>query len=369
MPSFSDLRLDTPRLHLRPLQPDDAPALFAIHADPAFMRYWSSTPWTSLGQAQALIEGDLRDLAAGAHLRLGIVRRADGRLIGTASLFNLSAQNRRAEVGYGIASDCWRQGYVSEALDALLDHAFGPMGLRRLEADIDPRNIASARSLEKLGFQREGLLRERWIVGGEVSDSALYGLLAPQRRRPAPPRPPAPPEAGVTVRALGLEDVAAYRDLMLLAYRLAPEAFTSTAEERAALPTSWWAQRVSAGDGRSQAFGAFLGRRLVGAVAMEYGERLRTRHQAHLVGMFVDAAARRRGAGLALVQAALAHARDSRGARLVQLTVTEGNTEALRLYRAAGFTEWGVQPLAVATDSGLRGKVHMACVFPAGAVA
>ena len=56
------------------------------------------------------------------------------------------------------------------------------IGLNRLEADIDPRNVASAGLLERLGFVREGLLRERWIVGDEVSDSALYGLLASDRR-------------------------------------------------------------------------------------------------------------------------------------------------------------------------------------------
>ena len=61
---------------------------------------------------------------------------------------------------------------------ALIGFAFGELGLNRLEADIDPRNLASARSLESLGFTREGLLRERWIVNGEVSDTALYGLLA-----------------------------------------------------------------------------------------------------------------------------------------------------------------------------------------------
>jgi RimJ/RimL family protein N-acetyltransferase len=53
------------------------------------------------------------------------------------------------------------------------------MGLHRIEADIDPRNTASARCLERLGFVKEGLLRERWIVEGEVSDSAIYGLLQP----------------------------------------------------------------------------------------------------------------------------------------------------------------------------------------------
>lgn len=66
---------------------------------------------------------------------------------------------------------------MHEALGALISYAFENLALHRLEADIDPRNTASARSLERLGFQREGLLRERWIVAGEVSDTAFYGLL------------------------------------------------------------------------------------------------------------------------------------------------------------------------------------------------
>ncbi|VWB67210.1 GCN5 family acetyltransferase [Burkholderia territorii] len=66
---------------------------------------------------------------------------------------------------------------MSEAAFALIEHAFGTLNLRRIEADIDPRNVASARLLERLGFVREGLLRDRWIVGDQVSDSALYGLL------------------------------------------------------------------------------------------------------------------------------------------------------------------------------------------------
>ena len=71
---------------------------------------------------------------------------------------------------------------MREAASAVIDHAFGTLRLNRLEADIDPRNVASAGLLERLGFAREGLLRERWIVGDEVSDSALYGLLASDRR-------------------------------------------------------------------------------------------------------------------------------------------------------------------------------------------
>jgi [ribosomal protein S5]-alanine N-acetyltransferase len=179
MRTFSDVSLTTARLSLRPLLSADAQALYAIYSDAEFMRYWSSKPWTSIDQAHKLIEADRQELAAGEHLRLGIFLK--DKLIGTCSLFNLSEQCRRAEVGYGIASTHWRKGYMFEAVRALVNFAFDDLKLNRLEADIDPRNIASARSLEKLGFMQEGLLRERWIVDQEKSDSALFGLLARER--------------------------------------------------------------------------------------------------------------------------------------------------------------------------------------------
>jgi RimJ/RimL family protein N-acetyltransferase len=101
----------------------------------------------------------------------------DGALIGNCTLFALNAQCRRAELGYVLGSRQWGQGFMHEALQALLGHGFAELDLNRVEADIDPRNEASARSLRRLGFAQEGYLRERWIVGGEVSDTALYGLL------------------------------------------------------------------------------------------------------------------------------------------------------------------------------------------------
>lgn len=182
MRSFSDVSLATPRLELSPLRPADADDLFRIYSDQEFMRYWSSAPWASRDRAVAMIEGDLRELAAGEHLRLGIRLRDGGGLIGTCSLFQFVPACRRAELGYGIAPAHWRRGYMVEAVGAVLRFAFDELGLHRLEADIDPRNVASARSLEKLAFRREGLLRERWIVDGVCSDSAIYGLLAPEWR-------------------------------------------------------------------------------------------------------------------------------------------------------------------------------------------
>ena len=179
MPPFDQLTLDTPRLHLRPLAAADADALFRMHADPQVMRYWSTPPWAGIEQAEAMIEADRETLPAGRHLRLALTLRSGGdALVGTVSLFSFHEASRRAEIGYVLARELWGGGLMHEALTALVSHAFGPLNLNRLEADIDPRNTASAKSLARLGFVQEGFLRERWIVGEEVSDTALFGLLS-----------------------------------------------------------------------------------------------------------------------------------------------------------------------------------------------
>lgn len=177
MHAFDQVVLSTPRLQLRPLQPGDAEALFAIHSDARVVRYWSSRPWTSLDQADAMIASDLKELPAGDHLRLGLELRGSNQIIGTCSLFHLAPQCRRAEIGYAMAHAHWGNGLMHEALSALLHWGFTTLDLNRVEADVDPRNAPSVRSLQRLGFLKEGRLRERWIVEGEVSDSDLYGLL------------------------------------------------------------------------------------------------------------------------------------------------------------------------------------------------
>lgn len=177
MPAFDQLLLNTQRLRLRPYKPSDAEALFAIYSDVRVMRYWSYPPWPSIDKAHEMIGKDATALAAGEHVRLGVETVEDARLIGHCSLFNLNTQCQRAEIGYGLTFAAWGHGYMHEALTALLNYGFAELALNRIEADIDPRNAASAKTLERLGFQNEGFLRERWVVDGEVSDSGLYGLL------------------------------------------------------------------------------------------------------------------------------------------------------------------------------------------------
>ena len=183
--------LQSPRLQLRPLCLDDTDALFSMMSDPRVMRYWNTPPWTEPEQAVHGILRDMEAFARGEYLTLAITRRHETELIGTCMLFDIAETSRRAELGYCLASAAQGQGFMNEALRSLLNYAFGDLRLNRLEADIDPRNLASAATLERLGFRHEGLLRQRWMVAGEVSDSALYGLLAEDwaQGRQVPPVP------------------------------------------------------------------------------------------------------------------------------------------------------------------------------------
>ncbi|MFL6695613.1 MAG: GNAT family N-acetyltransferase [Vitreoscilla sp.] len=178
MPSFSDVRLATARLELRPLDAGDTDAVFAMRSDPVVQRYGSHPAWTDRQKAVDYIERNIRAMAAGTDAQFAIVRRADSVVVGTCTLYQLDAQCRLGQIGYALLATEWGQGYAGEAVTALLDWGFGPLDLNRVEADIDPRNAPSVRAMERLGFTLEGHLRERWIVDGEICDSLIYGLLA-----------------------------------------------------------------------------------------------------------------------------------------------------------------------------------------------
>jgi RimJ/RimL family protein N-acetyltransferase len=179
-PAFLQRELRTPRLRLREFRADDAPALFEVHSDPAVMRYWSFPAWTDPAQARDRVEFVLGQRARNEVLAWAIADAATDRLIGSVAAFALDRTHARCEIGYSLRRDRQGQGLAQEAVRAVLAYLVDELAIGRVEADVDPRNAPSCRLLERLGFHREGLLRARWRVAGEVCDTALYGLLAPE---------------------------------------------------------------------------------------------------------------------------------------------------------------------------------------------
>jgi len=171
--------LNTRDLHLRPSRISDAEGMFAMLSDTESMKYWCSSPVTEVDDALEVLHQDLESDGQGNSMCWAVTLQGQDEMIGKCILFQFSPANHRAEIGFILNRKYWRQGLMCQALEAVIDFAFTTLKLHRIEADVDPENAGSLRILEKLGFEREGLFRDRWLLYDEWVDSVMLGLLNP----------------------------------------------------------------------------------------------------------------------------------------------------------------------------------------------
>jgi len=166
----------------------------------------------------------------------------------------------------------------------------------------------------------------------------------------------------MNIQRLTPAHAAEYRAVMLQGYAQEVDTFIGTVHEREPLPLEWWTSRLSEDpDATAMVFGAFVDARLAGVAGLKLESRERIRHKSSLFGMFVLPEARGRGIARALVEAVLEQARATPGMRVVQLTVTESNAPAIRLYESCGFRPFGTEPFAVRVGERFVSLVHMWC--------
>lgn len=167
--------LETARLRLRlPVQEDARRMYDAYGTDPEVTRFLSWRPHRDPAGAEARMKQRLADIEREVELGWVIERRDDLALLGLVSLFPVE---HHGELGYVLARSAWGRGYMSEAAGAVLDWALRERGLLRVWAVTDAENRGSARVLEKIGMEREGLLRRFAVhpnVSSEPRDCLLY---------------------------------------------------------------------------------------------------------------------------------------------------------------------------------------------------
>lgn len=171
----------TPRLTLRPLVPRDARELLDIvAASRRELGQFMSWPreMVSIEQARRFVAIGREGWVTERTARFGIFERAAGMLVGSIELDGIDVRRSQAELGYWIRTDRTRRGFAGEAGRSILLYAYQTLGLHKVRADVAVGNVASARVLEKLGFLREGTLREDRPIGGVYSDHWRFGLLA-----------------------------------------------------------------------------------------------------------------------------------------------------------------------------------------------
>lgn len=159
----------TPRLLLRPARADDLAPMHRILSDPRAMRYWSTLPHASVDETREWLEA----MIAPEEERFDFIVEHDGAAIGKAGFYRLP------EIGYILHPDRWGQGLATEALTAVIEHAFRRFELPAIKADIDPRNDASIGLLKRLGFVEAGRAARTWLIGEEWCDSVYFELKRP----------------------------------------------------------------------------------------------------------------------------------------------------------------------------------------------
>jgi ribosomal-protein-alanine N-acetyltransferase len=167
--------LTTERLVLREPVATDAEAILVFRGDPEVQRY-NAEPLRDLAETVQFIE--LLQAETAANLRRHWAITLDGAVVGLIGLHTWEQDHRRAELGYDMAREYWGRGLATEAGRAVIQFGFTTMALHRIEAGTIADNVRSVRLLERLGFQREGTLRERSLEqDGTFHDSAVFGLL------------------------------------------------------------------------------------------------------------------------------------------------------------------------------------------------
>ncbi|MEV6409994.1 GNAT family protein [Kribbella sp. NPDC051718] len=167
--------ITTERLELRRFQPEDAAAFSAYRSVPEVARFQSWNAPFSPEEAQRTVAR----FAEGDPLQPGWFQYAialDGQLIGDIGL-NTFDNLMQADIGYTLAPEYQGKGYATEAVGGLLDQLFTVRELHRVSAEVDARNVASARLLERLGFQQEGFRPQNTWFKDEWTDDLLFGLL------------------------------------------------------------------------------------------------------------------------------------------------------------------------------------------------
>jgi ribosomal-protein-alanine N-acetyltransferase len=168
--------LETERLRLRPMVPGDAASLHSCYGDPQAMQYWDFAVSRDLAHTTARLTDSLATDPRW-HRGWGVIHKVSEDFVGYVNYHNRDPWHRRLAVGYILARPYWGQGLMTEALLVFLAYCFEALETHRIEAAIEPGNTRSLAMIERLGFQREGVLRDRLSVGGSYRSVVVFSLL------------------------------------------------------------------------------------------------------------------------------------------------------------------------------------------------
>lgn len=169
--------LETERLILREIVEEDSEAIFACFSKDEVTKYYGQETLESLEQAKKFVEFFSKNFNEKRGIRWGIERKGTKGIIGTIGFNTWSPKHKRAEIGYEIHPKHWRKGYARESISKIIAYGFYELELTRIGAVVFIDNEASNHLLMKMGFQKEGVLKDYMYQNGVPYDTNVYSFL------------------------------------------------------------------------------------------------------------------------------------------------------------------------------------------------
>lgn len=169
--------LETERLQLIDITQNHAESLFEILSLEEVTKYYGTDRFTSIEEAKKLIDMFQKNFYEKRSIRWGIILKEHNKFIGTLGLNGLQLKNKKAEIGYEIHPCYWRKGYTTEAITEVLKYSYEVLKLNRIGAVVYLENEASSKLLEKLGFSKEGVLRDYLYQNNLFHTTNMFSLL------------------------------------------------------------------------------------------------------------------------------------------------------------------------------------------------
>ncbi len=169
--------LESERLRFRKFLIADAPEIFDIRSNKKVMEFMDSDFHKNVKESELFIQKNFDIYHQQKGIFWAIEEKSTQKFVGDFAFWNIDSKNLRGEIGYGLKPEFWDMGYMKESMQTLIQFGFSEINLHSVEANINPNNINSRKTLEKVGFKKEAYFRENYYHDGQFLDSEIYSLL------------------------------------------------------------------------------------------------------------------------------------------------------------------------------------------------
>lgn len=169
--------IETERLVLRRTTLEDANDYFALRSNAKAMKHICKPLQASVEETKTLICKINEMINFNEGISWAVCFKNQTKMIGSISFHRIEKDHYRAEIGYMLHPDYWKQGIISEAVKAIIDFGFNELKFHSIEAHIDPTNSGSEKVLQKNNFKKEAYFKENYFYNGQFLDTAVYSLV------------------------------------------------------------------------------------------------------------------------------------------------------------------------------------------------